>query len=78
MIRNFKESDEQQVVSIWKCCDLIVPWNNSKADIQRKLAENPELFFVGQKENRIIATCMAGYDGHRGWVYYLAVHPDYQ
>jgi len=78
IIRTYKESDEEQVIKLWKICNLIVPWNNPRTDIQRKLSENPELFFVGTIENRLIATCIAGFDGHRGWVYYVAVHPDYQ
>ena len=77
-IRIYKESDEEQIINLWKICNLIVPWNNPKTDIQRKLSENPELFFVGEIEEKLIATCMAGYDGHRGWAYYVAVHPDWQ
>lgn len=38
----------------------------------------PELFFVGEVEGRVIASAMAGYDGHRGSVFYLAVSPDCQ
>lgn len=70
--------DEQQVIDLWVACDLVVEWNNPKSDIERKMADSPELFFVGEAENRIIASCMAGYDGHRGWIYYLAAKPDMQ
>jgi len=38
----------------------------------------PELFFIGEKEGKLIATAMTGYEGHRGWINYLAVHPNYQ
>ena len=78
IIRQFKQDDEKQLVQLWNDCGLIVPWNNPHRDIQRKLKVQPELFLVGCVEDRVIASVMGGYDGHRGWVYYLAVHPEYQ
>ena len=77
-IRQFKMDDEKQLVQIWNDSGLIVPWNNPHRDIQRKARIQPELFLVGIYENRLVASVMGGYDGHRGWVYYLSVHPDYQ
>ena len=47
-------------------------------DIERKLLVNPELFLVGELDGKVIATCMAGYEGHRGWINYLAVAPQHQ
>ncbi|MEE8397896.1 MAG: GNAT family acetyltransferase [Desulfobacterales bacterium] len=77
-IRKYRAADEQQVIDLWMECDLVVPWNNPKTDIDRKTVDSPDLFFVGERDNEIIACCMAGYDGHRGWIYYLAVKPDMQ
>ena len=77
-IRQYESSDEKQVVQLWTDCGLVVPWNNPHRDIQRKLGMQPELFLVGCLEDKIIASVMAGYDGHRGWINYLAVHPDHQ
>lgn len=77
-IRQYETSDEMQVVQLWTDCDLIVPWNNPHRDIQRKLDAQPELFLVGCLADTIVAAVMAGYDGHRGWINYLAVHPDHQ
>ncbi len=77
-IRPYESHDEIQVVQLWTDCGLVVPWNNPNRDIQRKLAVQPELFLVGCLADQIIATVMAGYDGHRGWINYLAVHPNYQ
>jgi ribosomal protein S18 acetylase RimI-like enzyme len=77
-IRPYESSDEIQVVQLWTDCGLVVPWNNPHRDIQRKLDVQPELFLVGCLAKKIIATVMAGYDGHRGWINYLAVHPDHQ
>ncbi len=78
LIRNFLSEDESEVISLWQRCDLTRPWNNPKLDIERKLNDSPELFIVGERDGTIIATVMAGYDGHRGWVHYLAVDPELQ
>ena len=66
------------MVQLWTDCGLVVPWNNPQRDIHRKLEVQPEMFLVGCIAGKVIATVMAGYDGHRGWINYLAVHPNYQ
>ena len=63
------------MVELWRQCDLVRPWNDPHRDIARKLTTQPELFLVAEREGRLVATIMAGYDGHRGWVNYLAVDP---
>jgi len=78
LIRPFQTEDEDAVVELWKMCELTVPWNNPHKDIARKLRIQPELFLVGILDNSLIATVMGGYEGHRGWINYLAVHPDFQ
>ncbi len=70
--------DERSVISLWEKCGLTVSWNNPQKDIARKLKVQPELFLVGTFNDELIATIMAGYEGHRGWLNYLAVHPDQQ
>ncbi|HKI54125.1 MAG TPA: GNAT family acetyltransferase, partial [Anaerolineales bacterium] len=77
-IRPFELKDEEQVIALWKECKLVVPWNDPKKDIQRKLKVNPELFLVGISKDKIVASIMGGYEGHRGWVNYLAVSPSHQ
>jgi ribosomal protein S18 acetylase RimI-like enzyme len=77
-IRPYQPTDEEQVVEVWRLCGLVVPPNDPRQDIQRKMQVQPELFLVGVFEERIAATVMAGYDGHRGWLYALAVAPDLQ
>jgi ribosomal protein S18 acetylase RimI-like enzyme len=74
-IRQFEPSDEPSVIALWYACGLVRSWNNPKKDIQRKLAVQPELFLVGTIDGKLVASVMAGYDGHRGWVNYLAVDP---
>lgn len=78
IIRTFQPDDEPGVIDLWRQCGLIVPWNNPETDIQRKLSTSPDLFYVGLLDDELIASCMAGYDGHRGWIYFLAVKSDYQ
>ena len=75
-IRRFEKKDSDEVIRLWDRCGLIVPWNHPGRDIERKLAQQPEGFLVAEKKGRIVASVMAGYDGHRGWVNYLAVEPD--
>ena len=77
-IRPYQASDESAVIELWHHCNLVVPQNEPKKDIEMKLKVQAGLFFVGTVSGRIVATVMAGYDGHRGWIYYLAVDPDYQ
>lgn len=78
MLRTYQNTDEEAVIALWHACGLVVPQNNPKRDIVRKLRVNPELFLVGDLDGKIIATCMAGYEGHRGWINYLAVAPEHQ
>jgi ribosomal protein S18 acetylase RimI-like enzyme len=75
-IRPYQTQDESAVIALWDACGLIRPWNDPRRDIARKLTEQPELFLVGTEDGKPIATAMVGFDGHRGWVYYLAVDPD--
>ena len=78
LVRPYRTVDEESLVSLWQVCELTVPWNNPHKDIARKLQVQPEQFLVGILDSRLIATVMGGYDGHRGWINYLAVHPDFQ
>ena len=83
-IRTFEPRDADAVVALWGACALTRPWNDPRLDIARKLAVADDLFLVGEigpgdglgrAEGEIVASVMAGYDGHRGWVNYLAVDP---
>jgi ribosomal protein S18 acetylase RimI-like enzyme len=77
-IRAFEPRDESAVVALWEACKLTRPWNDPHKDIARKLTVQPELFLVGEAEDGIVASVMAGYEGHRGWVNYLAVAPAFR
>ncbi|MHC5770518.1 MAG: GNAT family acetyltransferase [Nostoc sp.] len=77
-IRAFELTDESAVIALWMRCGLTQPWNDPKKDIERKLCVQPHLFLVSIIGQEIVATVMAGYEGHRGWINYLAVAPQYQ
>ncbi len=78
IFRKFEKKDTDAIIDLWSVCNLIVPWNNPKKDINRKLSIKDDLFIIGEVNTKIIASAMAGYDGHRGYIYYLAVLPEYQ
>lgn len=75
-VRPFAPPDTEAVVALWQACDLTRPWNDPYRDIARKLAVQPELFLVALAGDALVGTVMAGYDGHRGWINYLAVDPN--
>lgn len=77
-IRTYEAADESAVVALWQECGLTRPRNDPRGDIARKLTEQPELFLVGTHAGALVATAMVGFDGHRGWVYYLAVAPEHR
>ena len=72
-LRPYRAADEATVIALWHACGLTRPWNNPQLDIARKLTTQPELFLVGSVDAALVATVMVGFDGHRGWVNYLAV-----
>ena len=78
LIRSFQPTDELNVIQLWERAGLTRPWNDPQKDIQRKLSVQAEWFLIGLLEDRIIASVMAGFDGHRGQINYLAVDPDYR
>ena len=75
-IRSYRESDQEAVVQLWRDCGLVTPWNDPVKDVQRKLRIQRDMFLVGILGSQLVATVMAGYEGHRGWINYLAVALD--
>lgn len=71
----FRERYRADVIALWKACGLTTSWNDPDRDIDRKLSIDPERFLLGFLDQRLVATMMVGYEGHRGWVNYLAVAP---
>ncbi len=74
-VREFQPDDREAVIAVWERCDLVVPWNDPQRDIARKMHVGRELFLVGCVDDDVVATAMGGYEGHRGWINYLAVDP---
>jgi ribosomal protein S18 acetylase RimI-like enzyme len=77
-IRPIKHADEAAVIRLWERCELTRPWNDPRGDIRRKLAVRPDLFLVAAIRGEVVGSVMVGYDGHRGWINYLAVDPDHR
>ena len=77
-IIEFKEKYRSDVVHLWETCGLTRPWNDPGRDIDRILSDKTGRLFLLREHNKVIGSVMVGYDGHRGSVYYLAVHPDFQ
>lgn len=78
VIRKYHPSDEEDVIRLWDECGLIVPQNDPRRDIEKKVQFQPQWFFVGILDGRLISSMMVGYEGHRGWINYLAVLPSFQ
>ncbi len=74
-IRTFSESDRAAVVALWHACGLVHPQNDPDRDIDRKLADRVDFFIVAESDGTIVGSAMGGYEGHRGWVNYVAVDP---
>jgi ribosomal protein S18 acetylase RimI-like enzyme len=78
-IRQYEESDEQAVIALWReVLPDSAPHNDPATVIRRKLGVDRELFLVAEADAAVVGTVMGGYDGHRGWVYSVAVHPQHR
>jgi ribosomal protein S18 acetylase RimI-like enzyme len=78
VLRQYQPGDRQALVSLWSLCQLTRPWNDPYRDIDRKLARDASNLVVLEDGGELAGSVMVGYEGHRGWVNYLAVHPDHQ
>jgi ribosomal protein S18 acetylase RimI-like enzyme len=73
-----RDADVEPVVALWQRCGLTRPWNDPHADIALARRRDNSTVLVGRDDDAIVASVMVGHDGHRGWVYYVAVDPDRQ
>ena len=76
--RPYRNEDAEALVSLWALCGLTRPWNDPYRDIERKIDVDANGLLVLEDDSRLIGAVMVGYDGHRGWINYLAVHPDHR
>jgi ribosomal protein S18 acetylase RimI-like enzyme len=76
-VRAYEDTDEAAVVALWDACFVEQrSWNQPRELIRRKVAVARDLFLVATLDRRIVGAVIAGWDGHRGWLYHLAVAPD--
>ena len=72
------DADVPAVIALWQRCGLTRPWNDPAADIALARRGPNATILIGRAEGAIVASALVGHDGHRGWVYYVAVDPDHQ
>ena len=78
IISEAQKRHTDDIVLVWEQTQLTRPWNDPVADVDLSLRAHSSILYVAENEEQVVGTVMAGYDGHRGWIYYLAVLPDYQ
>ena len=77
-IREADPSDSEAVIALWHACVLTRPWNDPTADFMRALTFSGSTIFVAEHAGEMAGTVMTGFDGHRGWIYYLGVAPQWR
>lgn len=77
-VASLVDADVPAIVDLWQRCNLTRPWNDSAADIALARRGSESDVLVGRDGDSIVASVLVGHDGHRGWVYYVAVDPDHQ
>ncbi|WP_375428662.1 GNAT family acetyltransferase [uncultured Sphingomonas sp.] len=75
MIRTAQEADSAAVVSLWRVCGLTRPWNDPDADFRLALRGAGSTVLITPTDGALVGSVMIGFDGHRGWLYYLSVDP---
>ena len=78
VVGSAEDADIPAIVALWERCELTRPWNEPKADLVRARKKENSDVLVGRDGQAIVATVMVGHDGHRGYVYYVAVDPDHR
>ena len=74
----FQRADKKQLIALWQACKLTRSWNDVDRDITFAMASPSSTILGGWKEHQIVAATMIGHDGHRGSLYYFAVHPEFR
>src|ERR1041384_5172992 len=77
-ISDLTDADVPAVIALWQRCGLTRPWNDPASDIALARRGAHATILVARADNAIVASALVGHDGHRGWVYYVAVDPDHQ
>ena len=77
-LRQYSPADQYGLVELWSVCGLLRPCNDPLEDIRLCVTTPSSELVVAEFEGQLIGSAMLGHDEHRGWVYYLAVHPNSQ
>ena len=77
-IAPIEDADIAAVIALWQRCGLTRPWNDPAADIALARKSPNAAVLAGRHGSAIVASALVGHDGHRGWVYYVAVDPDHR
>ena len=77
-IREFRIEDYLVVRELWQAASLELRPGDEIEDIKLKLQRDPDLFLIAEQDNRIVGSVIGGWDGRRGWIYHLAVSPNYR
>ncbi len=75
-IASLSPPEFEAVIALWHDAGLTRPWNDPDEDLRRAMAGPSSTVLAGRDGDELVATAMVGHDGHRGWVYYLAVRAD--
>jgi ribosomal protein S18 acetylase RimI-like enzyme len=78
MITPATPADASAVIALWNACALTRPWNDPQVDFDRALSNVSSDILIARNEGCVAGSVMVGFDGHRGWVYYLACQPQFQ
>lgn len=71
-------ADSAAVIALWTACGLVRPWNDAQSDFAQAIEGATSTILLAREGDKIVASAMVGFDGHRGWVYYLAVEPSHR
>ncbi|NKJ42830.1 MULTISPECIES: GNAT family acetyltransferase [unclassified Novosphingobium] len=77
-VREAAPADAQAVIGLWQAAGLTRPWNDPATDYHLSMENPASAVLLAEVAGEPAATIMVGYDGHRGWVYYLGVAPAFQ
>jgi hypothetical protein len=76
IIRDATPNDDAAIAALWEACGLTRPWNPPARDLAFVRQSGHGALFVAEDEGGVVGSVMVGHDGHRGWIYYLAVAPE--
>ena len=77
-IKSYQPSYATDLINLWKECNMVAPNSNPQRDIYTKLSFQPNMLYVGLIDGKLVASVMIGYEGHRGWINFLVVKPEFQ